>query len=59
VPFTDGSSLTVNSPLWIAGQEKLPPRAAPTVGQHSSEILREAGWSDAEIATLRAAGVIG
>ena len=30
VPFTDGSSLTVNSPLWIAGQEKLPPRPAPT-----------------------------
>ena len=35
VPFTDGSSLTVNSPLWIAGQEKLPPRPAPDVGEHS------------------------
>ena len=29
VPFTDGSGLTVNSPLWIAGQEKLPPHPAP------------------------------
>ena len=41
VPFTDGSSLTVNSPLWIAGQQKLPPRPAPAVGQHSEEVLRE------------------
>jgi hypothetical protein len=27
----------------VAGQEKLPPRPAPAVGQHSTEILREAG----------------
>ena len=25
VPFTDGSSFTVNSPLWIAGQENCRP----------------------------------
>jgi crotonobetainyl-CoA:carnitine CoA-transferase CaiB-like acyl-CoA transferase len=59
VPFTDGSSLTVNSPLWIAGQEKLPPRPAPAVGQHSTEILREAGYSDAEINAMQKAGLIG
>jgi crotonobetainyl-CoA:carnitine CoA-transferase CaiB-like acyl-CoA transferase len=59
VPFTDGSSLTVNSPIWIAGQEKRPPRPAPAVGQHSEEILREAGYADAEIHSLRDAGVIG
>src|SRR5271167_2104456 len=56
VPFTDGSSLTVNSPLWIAGQEKLPPRPAPAVGQHSEEVLRDAGYPDAEIREMRAAG---
>ena len=44
VPFTDGSSLTVNSPLWIAGQQKVPPRPAPSVGQHSAEVLRDAGY---------------
>lgn len=58
VPFTDGSSLTVNSPLWIAGQEKVPPRPAPDVGEHSAEILREAGYSAAEIRTLRETGII-
>jgi crotonobetainyl-CoA:carnitine CoA-transferase CaiB-like acyl-CoA transferase len=58
VPFADGSSLTVASPIWIAGQEKLAPQPAPSVGQHSAGILREAGWSEAEIQSLRAAGVI-
>jgi crotonobetainyl-CoA:carnitine CoA-transferase CaiB-like acyl-CoA transferase len=58
VPFRDGSGLTVASPIWIAGQEKVMPRPAPTVGQHSAAILREAGWSEAEIDRLRTAGVI-
>jgi crotonobetainyl-CoA:carnitine CoA-transferase CaiB-like acyl-CoA transferase len=59
VPFTDKSGLTVNSPLWIDGQEKLPPQPAPTVGQHSTEILREAGYADAEIRAMQETGVIG
>ena len=29
VPFADGSSLTVNSPIWIGGQEKVKPRPRP------------------------------
>jgi crotonobetainyl-CoA:carnitine CoA-transferase CaiB-like acyl-CoA transferase len=33
-------------------------RAPPLLGQHSDEILREIGVSDAEIATLRSSGVI-
>jgi crotonobetainyl-CoA:carnitine CoA-transferase CaiB-like acyl-CoA transferase len=59
VPFADGSSLTVNSPIWIRGQEKARPRPAPTVGEHSEDVLRDAGYSDAEIGALRADGVIG
>jgi crotonobetainyl-CoA:carnitine CoA-transferase CaiB-like acyl-CoA transferase len=32
---------------------------APTLGQHTDEILLEAGWSDAEVAGLRKDGVVG
>jgi formyl-CoA transferase len=31
-------------------------RMAPTLGQHSAEILREAGLSDAEIAAMAETG---
>jgi len=58
VPFADGSSLTVNSPIWIRGQEKLQPRPAPSVGEHSEEVLRAAGYTDFEIRLLRATDVI-
>jgi crotonobetainyl-CoA:carnitine CoA-transferase CaiB-like acyl-CoA transferase len=59
VPFADDSSLTVNSPIWIQGQEKAPPRPAPEVGQHSEVVLRAAGYTEAEIRALRADSVIG
>jgi crotonobetainyl-CoA:carnitine CoA-transferase CaiB-like acyl-CoA transferase len=59
VRFSDGSALTVNSPLWIAGQDKVAPRSAPSVGQHSGEILRDAGYPETEISALREAGIIG
>jgi crotonobetainyl-CoA:carnitine CoA-transferase CaiB-like acyl-CoA transferase len=58
VPFTDGSGLTVNSPLWIDGQEKTAPRPAPAIGQHSEAVLRAAGWSAAEIEVLRVQRII-
>jgi crotonobetainyl-CoA:carnitine CoA-transferase CaiB-like acyl-CoA transferase len=58
VPFADDSSLTVNSPIWIKGQQKTKPRSAPSVGEHSEEVLREAGYSESDIVLLRAEGVI-
>src|SRR6266478_193899 len=58
VPFADGSSLTVNSPIWIRGQEKVKPRPAPAVGEHSEGVLREAGFNETEIRALREEGVI-
>jgi crotonobetainyl-CoA:carnitine CoA-transferase CaiB-like acyl-CoA transferase len=56
VPFADADLMTVNSPIEIAGQEKIRPRRAPEVGEHSEEVLREVGYGAAEIAALRDAG---
>jgi crotonobetainyl-CoA:carnitine CoA-transferase CaiB-like acyl-CoA transferase len=58
VRFADGGTMTVNSPIWIRGQDKVKPRRAPAVGEHSEEVLRAAGYSDAEIGALRADGII-
>ena len=50
---------TIDSPFFVAGQEKVPPRTAPAVGANSEEVLRAAGYDESEIQALRAAGVIG
>ena len=62
VPFDDGPediSHTVDTPIWIKGQAKVPPRMAPELGQHTEEVLRELGYDDAGIEELRTAGVLG
>jgi len=58
VPFEDGSGLTVNNPINVAGIEKRTPRRPPALGEHSDAILREAGYDDAGIAALRATGIV-
>ena len=59
VPFSDAEFMTINSPIEIRGQQKVAPRLAPNVGQHSAEVLREIGYAKSDIEALRAAGVIG
>ena len=59
VPFADGQGLTISSPFHLDGEQKVAPRRAPAVGQHSEEILREAGYSAAEIGRMRDKGVLG
>jgi formyl-CoA transferase len=59
VPFADGSGLTIASPFHLEGEDKRPPGPAPAVGEHSDEILREAGYSDRDIDRLRDSGAIG
>jgi crotonobetainyl-CoA:carnitine CoA-transferase CaiB-like acyl-CoA transferase len=53
-----GAPLTVSSPLWVEGGAKVPPRDAPELDEHSSAILAEAGYSEAEVPRLRADGVV-
>ncbi|MDQ2803837.1 MAG: CoA transferase [Pseudomonadota bacterium] len=58
VPFAGEDRLTVASPFQIEGEQKVAPRQAPAVGQHSDEVLREAGYDEAEIDRLRGLGVL-
>jgi len=53
-----GAPLTVSSPLWIEGEGKVPPRYAPELGEQSSEILAEVGYTDEQIGRLIADGVV-
>jgi crotonobetainyl-CoA:carnitine CoA-transferase CaiB-like acyl-CoA transferase len=58
-PYEDEPELwTIDSPFFVAGQDKVQPRKAPGVGENSDAVLRGAGYSDAEIATLREAGAV-
>ena len=58
VPFENDTMLTVNSPIWIDGSKKVQPRHPPGIGEHSDEILRAAGYDEAAIRQLRAAGAV-
>ncbi|MFB6415181.1 MULTISPECIES: CaiB/BaiF CoA transferase family protein [Bradyrhizobium] len=59
VPFENDTMLTINSPIWIDGAKKVQPRKPPSVGEHSDEILRGAGYDEAAIKQLRSNGAVG
>ena len=48
----------VGSPLKLSATPVEPPRAPPMLGEHTFDVLREAGFSEDEIATLRANGAV-
>ena len=54
-----GAGWTVANPVQLAGTPQRPPGAAPALGQHSAELLREAGFSADEINQLLADRVLG
>lgn len=58
VPFENDSLLTINSPIWVDGSVKVKPKHPPGVGEHSEEILREAGYDEASIRSLKASGAV-
>jgi crotonobetainyl-CoA:carnitine CoA-transferase CaiB-like acyl-CoA transferase len=49
---------TINSPLQVHGVAKVPAKRAPKIGEHNEEVLRQLGFSAAEIDSLRASGAI-
>jgi len=53
-----GETHLVSSAINMEGVESEVWRVPPRLGEHSAEILREAGYSDEEIARLRGLGVI-
>ncbi len=57
-PLADTGMMTVDSPFTITGEHKVPVTVAPGQGEHSSAVLRDAGYSETEIEALRAAGAI-
>jgi crotonobetainyl-CoA:carnitine CoA-transferase CaiB-like acyl-CoA transferase len=58
VPFENDTMLTISSPIWVDGSRKVQPRKPPGLGEHSDEILRNAGYDEAAIGKLRAAGAV-
>jgi 2-methylfumaryl-CoA isomerase len=54
-----GNYLMPGSPLDFAGMERLPPRRAPLLGEHTDEVLSDVlGLSSGEIGRLHDAGVV-
>lgn len=58
MPGSGGAHLTVSSPFWLAGAEKVAPQPAPQVGQHTDAVLRDLGLGLGEIESLRKAGIV-
>jgi crotonobetainyl-CoA:carnitine CoA-transferase CaiB-like acyl-CoA transferase len=49
---------TISSPLQVHGVTKVSAKRAPKIGEHNEEVLRQLGFSAAEIDGLRASGTI-
>ena len=56
---SEGPLRSVRSPFRVSGLERQPDRPAPRVGEDSEAILRDAGYSEAEISEFVAGMVIG
>ncbi|MBI5276522.1 MAG: CoA transferase [Burkholderiales bacterium] len=59
LPGREQGSQQLGCPVKMSGWQPVAPRAAPLAGQHTHEVLREAGFDEAEIAALLDGGTIG
>ncbi|WP_421996297.1 CaiB/BaiF CoA transferase family protein [Reyranella sp.] len=50
---------TVNNPIRLGFAEPRRPGAPPAVGEHSEEVLREAGFSAGDVEAIRKSGALG
>jgi crotonobetainyl-CoA:carnitine CoA-transferase CaiB-like acyl-CoA transferase len=55
----DSGEFTVDSPIKVLTEEKVRPRPAPRLGQHSIEIMQDMGYKMADILLLAEEGAIG
>jgi crotonobetainyl-CoA:carnitine CoA-transferase CaiB-like acyl-CoA transferase len=60
VPLADAGSVTstISSPFNVHGVNKTPARRGPRLGEHTDEILRELGFDDSSIDSLREGGAL-
>jgi formyl-CoA transferase len=56
---TAAGGLTIDTPLYLNGESKVPPGPPPGLGEHAEAILAEHGYGAADIRALRAAGALG
>jgi crotonobetainyl-CoA:carnitine CoA-transferase CaiB-like acyl-CoA transferase len=55
----EDESVQLRSPIRMSGFEPRAPRPAPRPGEHTDEVLRQAGFDESELAGLRAEGAVG
>ncbi|MEV6233233.1 hypothetical protein AB0L88_35740 [Saccharopolyspora shandongensis] len=59
MPIDGGNGqLTVNSPVCVDQERKVPARLAPDLGEHTAAVLGELGFDAAGLEQLRTAGAI-
>ena len=54
----DKLTSTISSPIQVHGVTKVPARRAPGIGEHNDEVLKELGFTNDDIAGLRASGAV-